>query len=150
MKLNNNNFKVLNSFFAKLRFTSKDFIKLSDLENIHLDEQSKITPFISYLSDFNELVRNECVLNRKFFSLFDIPDLIIKKKISRKDYSDKILKLLKRVKKTYLKEKRLTNKDAEITDDDLIPLSILDEVLASIKNKMQEKVQTIQKFIKES
>lgn len=56
---------------------------------------------INLLRDFSIVVRTECVLNQYFFSFFDIPDLIVKKKYQRKDY-DLIIKLLNKVKKSYL------------------------------------------------
>ena len=75
-------------------------------------------------------MRNECVLNTYYFSFYDIPDLIVKRKYQRKDY-DHIIKLLNKVKKTYLVQKSLIIKDKpidqiEITDEDLVPLEIFD------------------------
>lgn len=93
-------------------------------------------------------------MNQHFFSFFDIPDLIVKKGYSRKDYEECILKCLNKVKLRYLAEKRkeLPNKDIEniqITDDDLIPLELFDWVMSTIENKMQENTRTIQRFIKD-
>lgn len=73
------------------------------------------------------------MLDHYYFSYYDIPDLIVKKKYSRKDY-DVILKLLNKTKRAYLLEKaRITEKEIselELTDEDLVPLELLDEVLS--------------------
>jgi hypothetical protein len=63
--------------------------------------------------------------------LFDIPDLIIKKKYSRKEYEE-IIKLVSKVKTRYIAEKAKANPDkplnvvSNITDDDLVPLNLFD------------------------
>ena len=56
------------------------------------------------LRDFANVVRSECVLNSYFFSFYDIPELIVKKKYQRKEY-DLIIKILNKVKKAYLLQK---------------------------------------------
>ena len=53
------------------------------------------------LRDFSNLVKTECVLNAHYFSFFDVPDLIIKKRYQKKDY-DLIINLLDKVKRAYL------------------------------------------------
>jgi predicted DNA-binding protein YlxM (UPF0122 family) len=84
----------------------------------------------------------------------DIPDLIIKKKFSRKDYED-ILKILQKVKTRYLAEKAMKNPDkpleviSQITDDDLVELELFDLALSQIQNKHNEKKQTIMSLIAE-
>jgi hypothetical protein len=62
---------------------------------------------LSFNADFRVLERfagwakSECVMNQYFFNFFDIPDLIVKKQISKKDYEG-ISKLLLKVKRSYL------------------------------------------------
>jgi hypothetical protein len=72
-------------------------------------------------------------MNQHYFSFFEIPDFIVKKKYSRKDYEEIILKMLNKVKLRYLAEKKnetgTDTKSVCITDDDLIPLEMLDWVL---------------------
>jgi len=46
------------------------------------------------------------VIDRDFFIFHDIPEMIMKKRYSRKDYED-ILKVLLKVKTRYLAEKAL-------------------------------------------
>ncbi len=86
-------------------------------------------------------------MNQDYFSLFEIPDLIIKKGYSRKDYDDIIIKLLNKVKVRYLAEKKTEMpqkdlKDMVITDDDLIPLAMLDWVIKAIEHKHEEKIES--------
>ena len=85
---------------------------------------------MNLLRDFVAVVKIECVLNQYFFSFYDIPELIIKKRYSRKDY-DHIVKILNKTKKFYLLEKAkiVTDKpveEIEITDEDLVPLELFD------------------------
>ena len=73
------------------------------------------------------MIKNECVLNRKYFSLYEVPDLILKKKIPRKEYQDKLLDFLKNVKKNYLVQMKLEDPDnyyGELSPDYLVPLLI--------------------------
>lgn len=94
-------------------------------------------------------IKQECVMNQHYFSFFEIPDLIVKKNYSRKDYEEIILKVLNKVKIRYLAEKKnlsgaddVSVKNTCITDDDLIPLEMLDWVLSQIEHKHIEKLQT--------
>ena len=69
-------------------------------------------------------------MNQHYFSFYDIPDLIIKKKYQRKDY-ESIIKLLNKVKKSYLVYKATILPDKQIsqlvvTDEDLVPLELFD------------------------
>lgn len=65
------------------------------------------------MRDFAAIVRSECVMNSHYFSFYDIPDLIIKKKYQRKEY-DSIIKLLNKVKKSYLVQKSIELPDKKI------------------------------------
>lgn len=84
-------------------------------------------------------------MNQHYFSFFDIPDLIVKKSYSRKDYEESLLKVLNKVKTRYLAEKvrELPDKSIDqiqITDDDLVPLELLDWVMGTIQNKAAERI----------
>lgn len=86
------------------------------------------------LQEFVSAVKQECVINQDFFIFQDIPDLIVKKKYSRKDYAD-IIKVVNKVKTRYLAEKARNMPDkslefvSNITDDDECPLNIYDFIL---------------------
>lgn len=53
------------------------------------------------MKDFVALVKQECVMDKIYFSFFDIPDLIVRNHYSKKDY-EKVIKVLKKVKNSYL------------------------------------------------
>ena len=56
------------------------------------------------LQTFVSHVKVDCVIDKVFFDFFSIPDLILKMKYSKKDY-DIILKVLLKVKNSYLEQK---------------------------------------------
>ena len=56
------------------------------------------------ICDFVQQVRSDCVIDKLYFDFFSIPDLIVKMKYSKKDY-DVILKILLKVKKSFLEQK---------------------------------------------
>ena len=68
------------------------------------NEQTKFNAKLQLLQDFVTIVKQECVINSSYFIFFDIPELIVKKKYSRKDYED-IIKIVDKVKTRYLAEK---------------------------------------------
>jgi hypothetical protein len=74
------------------------------LERILDTENKTFKMEMNVLRDFANIVKSECVLNQYFFSFYDIPELIVKKKYQRKDY-DLIIKMLNKVKKLYLLQK---------------------------------------------
>ena len=85
---------------------------------------------LTLLKDFSAVVKTECVMKSVFFSFYDIPDLIIKKRYPRKDY-DLIIKLLNKVKKLFLAHKAtivqgVKLEDLSVTDEDLVPLELFD------------------------
>ena len=57
---------------------------------------------MDFLHDFVTCVKQDCVMDQHYFSFFEIPDLIIRKGYSRKEYEEFILKLLNKVKTRYL------------------------------------------------
>lgn len=82
-------------------------------------------------------------MNQHFFSFFDIPDLIVKKRYQRKEY-ESIIKLLNKVKKHYLVHKAtiLPEKSVSelvVTDEDLVPLELFEAVLQARDAKQEEK-----------
>lgn len=127
---------------------------MADLEKLQKSENIKWSLRFTVLNDFVTAVKQECVINQNFFIFFDIPDLIVKKRYSRKDYED-IIKILQKVKTRYLAEKAMKNPDkpleviGQITDDDLVELELFDFALSQFQNKQNEKKQTITSFIAE-
>ena len=138
--------KIINNFLCSIPETVQ-ILEIKDLERVLDNETKSRKSQLALLSDFSQIVRNECVLNAHYFSFYDIPDLIVKRKYQRKDY-DYIIKLLNKVKKTYLVQKSLVIKDKpidqiEITDEDLVPLEIFDQVISVLENKFEERKQLL-------
>lgn len=79
-------------------------LEIKDVEKIVDSETKAFKSEIGVLRDFVSVVKGECVLNSYYFSFFDIPDLIVKKRYNRKDY-ELIIKMLNKVKKLYLVQK---------------------------------------------
>jgi hypothetical protein len=98
--------KTINDFLCQLPDSSHLVLEIKDLERVLDQETRQVRAEIALLREFSQVVRTECVLNAHYFSFYDIPDLIVKKKYQRKDY-DHIIKLLNKVKKSYLVQKSL-------------------------------------------
>ena len=65
---------------------SSQILEIKDLERILDNETRSFKVESNLLRDFATIVRAECVLNQWFFSFFDLPELIVKKKYQRKEY----------------------------------------------------------------
>jgi hypothetical protein len=129
--------KIINDFLCQMPDggIGHQIMEIKDLERVLENETRTYKVENSLLREFAATVRAECVMEQNFFSFYDIPDLIIKKKFQRKDY-ESIIKMLTKVKKAYLIEKADILKDKNkaleeivITDEDLIPLDLFDKVL---------------------
>jgi hypothetical protein len=147
--------KIINDFLCQMPDggIGHQIMEIKDLERVLENETRTCKVENSLLREFAATVRAECVMEQNFFSFYDIPDLIIKKKFQRKDY-ESIIKMLTKVKKAYLIEKADILKDKNkaleeivITDEDLIPLDLFDKVLQSRDNKQELKRLQIQGLI---
>lgn len=96
---------MINDFLSEIPESTINFLRFADIEEQFAINDRKYKAKYKLLDAFADLVKNECVLNRHYFSFFDIPDLIIRQKYSKKDYKEHILKLLNKIKATYLKDK---------------------------------------------
>ena len=79
---------------------------MADLDRLERNEVNKFSVKFNALQEFVALVKQECVVEQHYFIFTDVPDLIIKKKYSRKDYND-IIKVLVKVKNIFIAEKAL-------------------------------------------
>ena len=145
--------KIINDFLCQLPEggIGHQILEIKDLERILENDSRAFKLETTLLRDFSAVVRTECVMNQHYFSFYDIPDLIVKKKYQRKDY-DSIIRLLSKVKKAYLVHKAtiVTDKpvaELVVTDEDLVPLELFDQVLASRDAKQEEKKQQIAAMI---
>jgi len=96
MKLRRKENKVINDFLANLP-DGNHSLQLDDLDKLLKNEQSKAQGKQRLLEEFVQTVKQECVMNQNFFSFFEIPEVIVKKSYSRKDYDEVILKFLMKV-----------------------------------------------------
>jgi hypothetical protein len=92
---------------------------------------------------FADWVRTDCSVNQHYFSFYEIPELIVKKKVSKKDYLC-INKMLMKAKRSYLayKIKLMPDKNIEqvnVTDEDMVPLELLQQTISMIKHKQDER-----------
>ncbi len=125
--------KISNDFLTKIN-EGLQVIEIKDLSRLLDNEEKIIKQDMRVLREFAGLVKTECVLNSHYFSFFDVPDLIIKKRYQKKDY-DMIIAMLDKVKRTYMANKAAQLPDRpleeiQITDEDLVPLELLDDNMA--------------------
>jgi hypothetical protein len=126
--------KIVNDFLCQLPDgVGHQILEIKDLERLLENETRNFKQESNLLREFAMTVRSECVMNQHFFSFFDVPDLILKKKYPKKDY-ETIIKLLNKVKKAYLVHKATILPDKPltalaVTDEDLVPLELFDQVL---------------------
>jgi len=113
------------------------------------------------MEGFVKSVQQDCAIEQKYFWFSSIPELIIKKEYTRKDYEDILLKILKKVQGLFLKKKKakiledskdgkpdINLDDVVITDEDLVPLDLFDRVVEELENKARDRNNTIRRFIK--
>ena len=77
--------------------------------------------------------------------------MLVRKKTSKKDF-ELIQSMLLKIKKKYLVQKALLFPDRPIenltiTDEDLVPLEFLDDVLGAMRHKAQSKVEIWRELI---
>ena len=61
-------------------------MEVKDIERLLENDQRNFKVEFTMLKEFAQTVKTECVMKAQFFSFYDIPDLIIKKRYTRKDY----------------------------------------------------------------
>lgn len=80
--------KTINDFLALLPEggVSHSILEVKDIERLQENDQRNFKVEFTMLREFASVVKTECVMKTQFFSFYDIPDLIIKKRYVRKDY----------------------------------------------------------------
>ena len=134
--------KIINDLLIKL--PESTYIEATDIERLINQELEANRSRFKIFEDFAQSVRTTCVMQQYFFSFFNIPEMLVKKKTSKKDF-ELIQTMLLKIKKKYLVQKALLFPDRpienlSITDEDLVPLEFLDDVLGEIKHKQNSKV----------
>lgn len=146
-----NNEKTLNDFLLNL----KEFkiLEIRDLKKCLDNHRIEKENEFAVLTDFVEKMSRECVLNQHYFSLFDVPDMIVKMAPNKHDYK-RMLDLLSCTKQDYLIEKADILKkpidSVKMTDEDLVPLELIRQVLAQKKHVFRSDCDHIQRLINQS
>ena len=93
----------------------------------------------------------ECKMKGQFFSFFDIPDHLIKLKLSKVDM-DNVVEVLKEAKEVYMESKaeiqNVKIEEIQITDEDLVPLDILTEMLRRRADRKQQDHEFIRNYLR--
>jgi hypothetical protein len=120
-------------------------LEIKDLQRLIKNEQNSQQLENQTINNFILSIKQECVLKSHFFSFYDIPDLIVKKKFDRPNY-ELVMKFLSKVKRLYLVNRITQNEDSKrpieeevITDEDLVPLELLDMILAKKQMKQEQR-----------
>jgi len=123
-----------------------NIISLKDLKrNLENMAIQKLAEF-SLLKGFIEQIRQRCAVRGTFFSFFDVPDVILLLKYGKREY-DLVIKFLKKAKEAFLQSKKAENPDAQITEDDVCPLELLDNTLSKMRYKQEKREMCINKLI---
>jgi DNA repair exonuclease SbcCD ATPase subunit len=74
--------KIINDFLCQLPDggIGHQILEIKDIERVLDNETRSFKVESTLLRDFAAIVRAECVMEQNFFSFYDIPDLIVKKK----------------------------------------------------------------------
>lgn len=146
----------MNNFLAKLPETAQN-IDTEDLSRMILKEETAHLEKHELFSQFVANVKAECVMQVHFFNFTSLPDLIVRKNYTRKQYEG-ITKLLVAVKDAYLEqrakeqeenaEEDKDGKDSHfkpktdqnvITEEDMVEIQLLDDFLTTHQRKFEQK-----------
>ena len=150
-KIDQRNENTLNDFLLRL----KEFkiLEIRDFKNCYDKFKNEFYDDQAMLNEFVEKVWRECVLNQYYFSLFDLPDFIVKMSPNKSDYK-KILDLLQSVKIEYIKEKADILKkridEVKLTDEDLVPLDLIKHVMGQRRYNFNLKWEYLNNFLNDS
>lgn len=144
------NERILNDFLLNLKefkiLEIRDMRKTMDNYRIEKGNEHAM------LTEFVDKICRECVLNHHYFSFFDIPDMILKMTPNKVDYK-KMIDLLNVTKAEYIKEKAEIIKkpidEVRVTDEDLVPLELIKQVLNQQKFQFKSDCEYIFKLINE-
>ncbi len=140
--------KILMKFLSGI--PTAGVIALTDMKRYLENTAIQKAANFSLLKSLIDRVKKECALHGKFFSFYDVPDVIIKLKYSKREY-DLVMQFLNRTKEAYLAFKRQKTEGqtepVQITDDDLVPLAILDDTLAQMRYKQDHREEFVNKVI---
>lgn len=91
--------KLINNLLAKLPDTA--YAEVTDVERLINLEQENFKQNFSVMTKFIENVKQECMMQQHYFSFYNIPEMLVKKKTTKKEF-ELVQKLLLKIKQKYL------------------------------------------------
>jgi len=91
--------KLINNLLAKLPDTA--YAEVTDVERLIALEQENFKQNFSVMMKFIENVKQECMMQQHYFSFYNIPEMLVKKKTTKKEF-ELVQKLLLKIKQKYL------------------------------------------------
>lgn len=79
-------------------------LEVANIQSLVDEQDAKHKAEIKIAESFLKCLRAECTVEQYYFSFFEVPDLVVKKQISKKDYVI-INKVLNRIKRLFLAHK---------------------------------------------
>ena len=137
-------FKTIMKFLSMI--PQSGILSLGDLKRYLENRRMQKSMKISLVRTFILQVRQRCSLDGQSFSFFDIPDLILHMKYNKNEY-DLILKYVNKLKELFLESKRANGKIDQVTDEDMVPFSLLDATLTKVRHDQEEKKECLVKFV---
>lgn len=110
------------------------------------------------LEKFAGWVKAEAALKQVYFNFHHVPDLILRKQVTKTDYAQ-IKRLLLKVKAAFLQDKAKLQPDSSnanraeelnVTDEDLVKLELFDVVLSQMRHKFEEQNRVWLDLLKEA
>lgn len=165
------NEKTLNNFLIGISENSQ-IIETKDLTRLIGKQDTIHEQRHELYSQFVQVVKQECVMDNHYFTFTSLPELIVRKNYTRKEY-EQITKLLFSIKNTYLEfraKKEPDNVDDQqkqnnenknpnvpvkkdngiITEEDMIDLQLLDDFLTSHQRAFDQKKSLWHTFIQKA
>ena len=136
------NEKTMNDFLCGLPELAQN-IDPDDIARLILKQETAFTEKRDLYVAFVNIVKAECIMDGAFFNFTSLPDLIVRKGYTRKQY-ETITKLLVSVKDAYLEQRKQAEEEEEvdedkkkepkpenkvITEEDMIEIQLLDDFL---------------------
>jgi hypothetical protein len=104
--------KQLNTFMVKLNRAQEAPIYSMDLRSLLAKEESAQRADVDKFEAFGEEMAEECSYSRGFLNFMLVPDLILRKKMSREEFA-KIVKFVNKIRVMYLQDKLAAEKAKE-------------------------------------
>ena len=142
--------EVLNQFLSNLKETSvADMFILTEAFDTYMRKKSEEH---RVMEDLVNSIYKECKMNINFFSFYDVPDLLVKKKFQKQNLKNAI-QLLNRTKEAYLDGKAVAlgkaKEELTVNDEDLVRLELLREQLELRETETEKEKSFLIDYIRE-